>query len=110
MSDDKRVIKRALISVSEKTGLLELAKALTDAGVEIVSTGSTASTIANAGMPVTQVQDLTGFPECLDGRVKTLHPKVHGGLLADVRLESHIQQLKDLEIEPFQLARSPKQW
>jgi phosphoribosylaminoimidazolecarboxamide formyltransferase/IMP cyclohydrolase len=104
MSDDKRVIKRALISVSEKTGLLELAKALTDAGVEIVSTGSTASTIANAGMPVTQVQDLTGFPECLDGRVKTLHPKVHGGLLADVRLESHIQQLKDLEIEPFQLA------
>jgi phosphoribosylaminoimidazolecarboxamide formyltransferase/IMP cyclohydrolase len=104
MSDDKRVIKRALISVSEKTGLLELAKALTDAGVEIVSTGSTASTIANAGMPVTQVQDLTGFPECLDGRVKTLHPKVHGGLLADVRLESHVQQLKDLEIEPFQLA------
>ena len=104
MSDDKRVIKRALISVSDKTGLLELAKALTDAGVEIVSTGSTASTIAAAGMPVTQVQDLTGFPECLDGRVKTLHPKVHGGLLADVRLDSHIQQLKDLEIEPFQLA------
>jgi phosphoribosylaminoimidazolecarboxamide formyltransferase/IMP cyclohydrolase len=104
MSDDKRVIKRALISVSDKTGLLELAKALTDAGVEIVSTGSTASTIAAAGMPVTQVQDLTGFPECLDGRVKTLHPKVHGGLLADVRLDSHVQQLKDLEIEPFQLA------
>jgi phosphoribosylaminoimidazolecarboxamide formyltransferase/IMP cyclohydrolase len=72
--------------------------------VEIVSTGSTASTIAAAGMPVTQVQDLTGFPECLDGRVKTLHPKVHGGLLADVRLDSHVQQLKDLEIEPFQLA------
>jgi phosphoribosylaminoimidazolecarboxamide formyltransferase/IMP cyclohydrolase len=104
MSDDKRVIKRALISVSDKTGLLVLAKALTDAGVEIVSTGSTASTIAAAGMPVTQVQDLTGFPECLDGRVKTLHPKVHGGLLADVRLDSHVQQLKDLEIEPFQLA------
>jgi phosphoribosylaminoimidazolecarboxamide formyltransferase/IMP cyclohydrolase len=104
MSDDKRVIKRALISVSDKTGLLVLAKALTDAGVEIVSTGSTASTIAAAGMPVTQVQDLTGFPECLDGRVKTLHPKIHGGLLADVRLDSHIQQLKDLEIEPFQLA------
>jgi phosphoribosylaminoimidazolecarboxamide formyltransferase/IMP cyclohydrolase len=104
MSDDKRVIKRALISVSDKTGLLELAKALTDAGVEIVSTGSTASTIAAAGMPVTQVQDLTGFPECLDGRVKTLHPKIHGGLLADVRLDSHVKQLKDLEIEPFQLA------
>jgi phosphoribosylaminoimidazolecarboxamide formyltransferase/IMP cyclohydrolase len=104
MSDDKRVIKRALISVSDKTGLLVLAKALTDAGVEIVSTGSTASTIAAAGMPVTQVQDLTGFPECLDGRVKTLHPKIHGGLLADVRLDSHVKQLKDLEIEPFQLA------
>jgi len=104
MSDDKRVIKRALISVSDKTGLLELAKVLTDAGVEIVSTGSTASTIANAGMKVTQVQDLTGFPECLDGRVKTLHPKVHGGLLADLRLDSHVEQLKELEIEPFQLA------
>lgn len=104
MSDDKRAIKRALISVSDKTGLLELAKALTDAGVEIVSTGSTASTISNAGMKVTQVQDLTGFPECLDGRVKTLHPKVHGGLLGDVRLESHVQQMNELGIEPFQLA------
>ncbi len=104
MAEDRRVIKRALISVSDKTGLLELAKALVDAGVEIVSTGSTGSTIAGAGLPVTQVQDLTGFPECLDGRVKTLHPKVHGGLLADLRLESHVQQLKDLEIEPFQLA------
>jgi phosphoribosylaminoimidazolecarboxamide formyltransferase/IMP cyclohydrolase len=104
MAEDRRVIKRALISVSDKTGLLELAKALVDAGVEIVSTGSTGTTIAGAGLPVTQVQDLTGFPECLDGRVKTLHPKVHGGLLADLRLESHVQQLKDLEIEPFQLA------
>ena len=104
MAEDRRVIKRALISVSDKTGLLELAKALVDAGVEIVSTGSTGTTIAGAGLPVTQVQDLTGFPECLDGRVKTLHPKVHGGLLADLRLESHVQQLNDLEIEPFQLA------
>lgn len=104
MSEDKRVIKRALISVSDKTGLLELAKVLVDSGVEIVSTGSTASTIANAGMPVTQVADLTGFPECLDGRVKTLHPKVHGGLLGDVRLPSHVYQMQDLGIEPFQLA------
>ncbi len=104
MTQDQRVIKRALISVSDKTGLLELAQTLVDHGVEIVSTGSTAQTIAAAGLPVTQVSDLTGFPECLDGRVKTLHPRVHGGLLADVRLESHVQQLADLGIAPFQLA------
>ena len=84
---DKRQIKRALISVSDKTGLIDLATALHDAGVEMVSTGSTAATIAKAGIPVIQVSDVTGFPECLDGRVKTLHPNVHGGLLADLRLD-----------------------
>ena len=104
MSEDRRPIKRALVSVSDKTGLVELAKALADAGVEIVSTGSTAATIAAAGVPVTQVSDLTGFAECLDGRVKTLHPRVHGGLLADVRLESHREQLSALDIAPFELA------
>ncbi|MEY3407957.1 MAG: bifunctional phosphoribosylaminoimidazolecarboxamide formyltransferase/IMP cyclohydrolase [Actinomycetota bacterium] len=104
MSLNQIPIKRALISVSDKTGLLELAAALSAAGVEIVSTGSTAATIASAGIAVTEVPEVTGFPECLDGRVKTLHPKIHGGLLADIRLESHQQQLVDLEITPFQLA------
>jgi phosphoribosylaminoimidazolecarboxamide formyltransferase / IMP cyclohydrolase len=96
-------VRRALISVSDKSGLLELAGALDAAGVEIVSTGSTAATIAAAGIPVTEVASLTGFPESLDGRVKTLHPAVHAGLLADLRLESHEQQLADLGIAPFEL-------
>ena len=77
-------IRRALISVYDKSGLAELAAGLHAAGVEIVSTGSTAATIAAAGVPVTPVEQLTGFPECLDGRVKTLHPSVHAGLLADL--------------------------
>ncbi|MFF1878273.1 bifunctional phosphoribosylaminoimidazolecarboxamide formyltransferase/IMP cyclohydrolase [Leifsonia sp. NPDC058230] len=96
-------IRRALISVSDKTGLLELATALAGAGVEIVSTGTTASTIRGAGFDVTDVASVTGFPESLDGRVKTLHPAIHSGLLADLRLESHEAQLKDLEIKPFEL-------
>jgi phosphoribosylaminoimidazolecarboxamide formyltransferase/IMP cyclohydrolase len=96
-------IRRALVSVSDKTGLIELATALADAGVEIVSTGSTAATIAAAGYPVIQVGDLTGYPESLDGRVRTLHPLVHSGLLADLRLESHEQQLKEQGIAPFEL-------
>jgi phosphoribosylaminoimidazolecarboxamide formyltransferase/IMP cyclohydrolase len=96
-------IRRALISVSDKTGLLDLAKALAEAGVEIVSTGTTASTIRDAGYDVTDVASVTGFPESLDGRVKTLHPAIHSGLLADLRLESHEAQLKDLEIKPFEL-------
>ena len=104
MTVDQREIKRALISVSDKTGLIELATALNAAGVEMVSTGSTAATIAAAGLPVTQVPDVTGFPECLDGRVKTLHPNIHGGLLADVRLESHRAQLEEFGIAAFQLA------
>lgn len=96
-------IKRALISVSDKTGLLDLAKALHEAGVAMVSTGSTAKTIADAGYAVTEVSQVTGFPESLDGRVKTLHPKVHAGLLADLRLVQHEQQLAELDIEAFQL-------
>jgi phosphoribosylaminoimidazolecarboxamide formyltransferase / IMP cyclohydrolase len=99
----RRPIKRALISVYDKTDLLEVARALIEAGAEIVSTGSTAATIAAAGLPVTAIEDVTGFPECLDGRVKTLHPKVHAGLLADLRLESHRAQLAELGIEPFDL-------
>ncbi len=96
-------IKRALISVYDKTGLDGLAKGLHAAGVEIVSTGTTAARIAEAGVPVMKVEKLTGFPECLDGRVKTLHPKVHAGLLADRRNPDHVQQLDDLHVEPFDL-------
>ncbi|MCU1526478.1 MAG: purH [Frondihabitans sp.] len=96
-------VKRALISVSDKSGLIELAAALSSAGVEIVSTGSTASTIRDAGHAVTDVSAVTGFPESLDGRVKTLHPGIHAGILADLRLESHEQQLSDLGIAPFEL-------
>ena len=96
-------IKRALISVYDKTGLDGLARGLHEHGVEIVSTGSTASVIQAAGVPVTKVESLTGFPECLDGRVKTLHPRVHAGLLADTGNPAHVAQLDDLDIEPFQL-------
>jgi phosphoribosylaminoimidazolecarboxamide formyltransferase/IMP cyclohydrolase len=96
-------IRRALLSVYDKTGLPELAKALHEVGAEIVSTGTTARTIEQAGIPVTRVEDLTGFPECLDGRVKTLHPRVHAGLLADTTNPDHNQQLTDLGIAPFQL-------
>src|ERR1044071_2721417 len=96
MSDGRRPVRRALISVYDKTGLAELAQGLHAAGVALVSTGSTAAKIAEAGVPVTKVEDLTGFPECLDGRVKTLHPRVHAGILADRRLDSHVQQLADL--------------
>jgi phosphoribosylaminoimidazolecarboxamide formyltransferase/IMP cyclohydrolase len=96
-------IRRALVSVYDKAGLAELAKALHEAGTEIVSTGTTARTIEQAGIPVTKVEELTGFPECLDGRVKTLHPRVHAGLLADTMNPDHNQQLMDLGIAPFQL-------
>ncbi len=99
-------IRRALVSVYDKTGLEELARGLHAAGVSIVSTGSTAARIAAAGVPVTEVAELTGFPECLDGRVKTLHPKVHAGILADRRLPEHVQQLDELGIEPFELVVS----
>jgi phosphoribosylaminoimidazolecarboxamide formyltransferase/IMP cyclohydrolase len=97
------VIKRALISVYDKAGLAELASGLHEAGVEIVSTGSTAARISAAGVPVMPVEKLTGFPECLDGRVKTLHPRVHAGLLADIANPGHEAQLTELGIEPFQL-------
>ncbi len=96
-------IKRALVSVYDKTGLAELAGVLAAAGVQIVSTGSTAAAIAAAGLPVTGVEDVTGFPECLEGRVKTLHPAVHAGLLADPGRPGHAEQLAGLGIETFEL-------
>lgn len=100
---DRVPLRRALISVYDKTGLEDLARGLHASGVSIVSTGSTASKIAAAGVPVTEVSEVTGFQECLDGRVKTLHPRVHAGILADRRLPEHVQQLTDLGIEPFDL-------
>ena len=96
-------VTRAIISVYDKAGLDRLAAALHQAGVEIVSTGSTAAAITAAGVPVTPVEQVTGFAECLDGRVKTLHPAIHAGLLADLREPSHAEQLAALGIAPFQL-------
>jgi phosphoribosylaminoimidazolecarboxamide formyltransferase/IMP cyclohydrolase len=100
---ERKPISRALVSVYDKTGLVELATGLHAAGVELVSTGSTAARIADAGIPVTKVEELTGFPETLDGRVKTLHPRVHAGILADLRKPEHADQLVELGVEAFQL-------
>jgi phosphoribosylaminoimidazolecarboxamide formyltransferase/IMP cyclohydrolase len=96
-------VRRALLSVTDKSGIVELATALHAAGVELVSTGNTAKTVRDTGIPVTDVSELTGFPESLGGRVKTLHPAVHAGLLADLRLEDHDTQLNELGIRPFEL-------
>ncbi len=96
-------VKRALISVSDKSGITEFASALTDMGVEIISTGGTARAIADAGVAVTSVDQVTGFPEILDGRVKTLHPKVHGALLAVRDSDDHMKQLSDNGIDLIDL-------
>ena len=103
ISPDRVPVRRALVSVYDKTGLGPLARALADAGVEIVSTGSTAATIAAAGLTVTPVEEVTGFPECLEGRVKTLHPAVHAGILADRRKPDHLDQLVTLGVAPIDL-------
>jgi phosphoribosylaminoimidazolecarboxamide formyltransferase/IMP cyclohydrolase len=100
---DRRPIRRALLGVYDKTGIEELARGLAAAGVELVSTGATAARIADAGVPVTPVEKVTGFPECLDGRVKTLHPAVHAGILADRRKPEHVAQLDELGVAPFDL-------
>lgn len=96
-------VRRALLSVFDKTGIEDLARGLHEQGVQLVSTGSTAARIAEAGVPVTQVSDVTGFPECLDGRVKTLHPAVHAAILADRSRQDHLDQLDELGIEPIDL-------
>jgi len=100
---ERTPVRRALVSVYDKTGLPELVRGLHEAGVALVSTGSTAARIREAGVPVTAVEQVTGFPECLDGRVKTLHPAIHAGILADLQRASHREQLSDLGIEAFEL-------
>ena len=94
---------RALISLSDKTGLVEAAQTLSALGVELISTGGTRAAIAAAGLPVKDVSDLTGFPEMMDGRVKTLHPKVHGGLLAYRDAPEHAQALSEHDIAPIDI-------
>ena len=96
-------IKRALLSVTDKGGLAEFAAFLVERGVELVSTGGTFTTLKDAGLPVMEVSAITGFPEILGGRVKTLHPKIHGGILADKDKPEHMQTLRDLDIKPFDL-------
>lgn len=96
-------VKRALLSVSDKTGIVELGKALADLGIEIISTGGTMRTLKEAGVPVMAVQDVTGFPEMMDGRVKTLHPKIHGAILAVRDNPSHVQDMKNHGITPIDL-------
>ena len=103
VNPDQVPVKRALLSVYDKTNLVELATQLHANGVELISTGSTAATIAAAGIPVTPVEQVTGFPECLEGRVKTLHPKIHAGILADRRKDAHLAQLRELQVAPIDL-------
>jgi len=103
MADHPRRVTRALLSVSDKSGLIEFARALSDRGIELVSTGGTAKAIADAGLRVRDVSDLTGFPEMMDGRVKTLHPNVHGGLLAIRDNADHTRSMKDHGIAPIDL-------
>ena len=105
-SGSRIAVRRALISVYDKTGLEGLVRGLAAADVELVSSGGTATFIAGLGLPVTNVSDVTGFPEILDGRVKTLHPRVHAGLLADTHNEAHVATLAEHGIEPFQLVVS----
>ena len=100
---DRKSIRRALVSVYDKDRLLEIGNALSGAGIEILSTGSTAKTLQAAGIAVTEVSAYTGFPEIMGGRVKTLHPRVHSGILADQNNPEHLAAIKDLDIEPFDL-------
>ncbi|MGZ8572158.1 MAG: bifunctional phosphoribosylaminoimidazolecarboxamide formyltransferase/IMP cyclohydrolase, partial [Actinomycetota bacterium] len=98
-----REVKRALLAVYDKTGVVELARALRALDVELVSSGGTASALRGADLDVTEVANVTGFPELLDGRVKTLHPRIHAGILADRRKPSHVEQLAEHGIAPFDL-------
>ena len=99
----RRPVRRALLSVSDKAGIVEFAQALSARGVELLSTGGTARLLAEKGLPVTEVSDYTGFPEMMDGRVKTLHPFIHSGILADQRKAAHREQIAQLGIKAFDL-------
>ncbi|MGH2557327.1 MAG: bifunctional phosphoribosylaminoimidazolecarboxamide formyltransferase/IMP cyclohydrolase, partial [Actinomycetota bacterium] len=96
-------VRRALVAVADKSGIVELGRELAGRGIELVSTGNTARVLQEAGIDVTPVSELTGFPELLEGRVKTLHPRIHGGILADKRKPDHMAQLEEQGIEPFDL-------
>lgn len=96
-------VKKAILSVTDKTGLAEFGKFLTDNGCELVSTGGTKKMLADAGLPVTSVSDITDFPEILGGRVKTLHPNIHGGILADKDDDGHMETLREFGIETFDI-------
>jgi phosphoribosylaminoimidazolecarboxamide formyltransferase / IMP cyclohydrolase len=98
-----RPVRRALLAVYDKTGVVELGRSLIELGVTLVSSGGTAGALRDAGLPVTSVEEVTAFPEMLGGRVKTLHPKIHGGLLADRRKAEHVEELAEHGIEPFDL-------
>ena len=100
---DMLPIRRAILSVTDKTGLVEFATFLSQNGVELVSTGGTMKALQAAGLPVTAVSDVTGFPEILGGRVKTLHPKIHGGILANMDIPEHMATLEEKEFKPFDL-------
>lgn len=103
MHPESHIIKTALISVSDKTGIVDLAKSLHALGIQLISTGGTASLLMDAGLPVTKVKDITGFPEIMDGRVKTLHPKIHGGLLARLNNTKHVEAMQEHGINSIDL-------
>src|SRR5690242_1957930 len=98
-----RKIRRALISVSDKTGIVDFARELRKFGVEIISTGGTAKTLRDSGIEVRDVSDLTGFPEMMDGRIKTLHPKIHGALLGLRDKPEHVEAMRQHDIEPIDM-------
>jgi len=100
---ERKAIRRALISVYDKTRLVEIGKALQESGVEILSTGSTCKTLKENGVKVTEVSEYTGFPEIMGGRVKTLHPRIHSGILADQNNPEHLAKIAELDIAPFDL-------
>lgn len=103
MQDSAQQINRALVSTSDKTGIVEFARGLAAFGVEMLSTGGTARQLADAGVPVRPISDYTGWPEMLDGRVRTLHPKVHGGLLALRDNPDHVRQMQEHDIQPIDM-------
>lgn len=96
-------VRRAIISVSDKKGIVDFAKKLSSMGVEIISTGGTAKSLKDSGVPVKEISDYTGFPEMLDGRVKTLHPKVHGGLLFRRNNPKDLEEIKEYGIQPIDM-------